>query len=225
VAAAPPAPQFNPEPTDWERRGEVGLLRGYFGTWKRELFSPDPFWRSVRPDGSLWDAISFGWITSLVYALPAALVSWGQVQLQTQSAFGNPGLEGPLREFVQLSRDPRWLFGSMAATLVFYPATFLISAAIFHVLCLIFGAGKNGFTATARVFGYASAPMLVGWVPCLGPIVAGLYSLVLQIWGLTRIHRTDVWRPIVAYVVLILLSVCCACGIVFAAIGAADGFK
>lgn len=225
VAAAPPVEQFNPVPTDWERRGEVGFFAGYFRTLKRELFSPDPFWRSVRPDGSLWDALSFGWLTTAVYLVLSSPLTWLQFQFQTRSLFESPGMEPEVQEIFQRFTDPRWLFGGMALVLLLYPISFFISAAVLHVACLIFGAARSGFTATARAIGYSTAPLIVGWVPCLGGIVAGVYNLVLEIWGLARIHRTDVWRPIVAYLTLLLVAVCCTCGIIFAVIGAAGGFK
>ncbi len=225
MAAAPPVPQFVPEPTDWERRGEVGSFAGYFRTLKRELFSPDPFWRSVRPDGSLWDALSFGWITTAVYVVLASPLTWLQFHFQTRSALEAPGMEPQLRQLFELFGDPRWLFGLMGVGLVLYPLGFIISAAFLHVALLIFGGAKSGFTATARVIGYSTGPMIVGWVPCLGGIVGPVYNLVLEIWGLARIHRTDVWRPIVAYLALLFVVLCCICGLVFAAIGAAGGFK
>ena len=38
-------------PTPWERRAEIGALRGLWETWKLAMFKPDPFFRSVQPDG------------------------------------------------------------------------------------------------------------------------------------------------------------------------------
>lgn len=224
MAAAPAVEQFAPAPTEWERRGDVGFFAGYYQTLKREMLTPDPFWRSVRPDGSLWDALAFAWIAWAVNWVLASPLQWFWFKLQTMSTLGSSTADAQVRQIFEWIASPVVLAAWIVGGVLLYPVFFLISAGIFHLGCLLFGAGKSGFGATARALGYATGPSLLAWVPCVG-FVAGIYGLVLEFWGLTRIHRTEVWRPIVGYLVISVLLSCCLCGLPIAIIGAIGGLK
>lgn len=217
-----PAAGFDPQPTDWERRAELGVFAGFFGTLKKSLFSPDPFWRSVRPDGSLWDALSYAWINNAIYALLAMPIA----ALQMRMSMGDLPRDTPQAEEVArffaafMTVQNMAVLGVVLAVLA--PVLVLINSAVFHLALLMVGGAKSGFGATVRALSYGSGPWLLSWVPCLN-FFAALYGLVLQIWGLVRLHRTDVWRPIVGLLLLSVILGCCFGAVAVAAGMAAAG--
>jgi hypothetical protein len=101
--------------------------------------------------------------------------------------------------------------GVLISLVVLYPLTFLINVVIIHLGCLIFGAAKNGFNATARVVAYASAPAVVGWVPCIGTLAA-LYVIVLEVWGISRVQETSVARAVGGVLFILVLFICLCAG-------------
>src|SRR5579871_1032192 len=72
--AAPPAASASGArvPTPWERRAELGVVQGFLLNVKQMVVDPDGFWRSVRPDAPLSDALFFGWIVAVIGALVSA---------------------------------------------------------------------------------------------------------------------------------------------------------
>ena len=61
------------ELTPWERRKELGLVHGFFETWKRSMFSPQQFFPTVRPDVPWSEALYYAWIIhgiTVVLGLP-----------------------------------------------------------------------------------------------------------------------------------------------------------
>ncbi|HZH04639.1 MAG TPA: YIP1 family protein, partial [Myxococcaceae bacterium] len=241
VSVAAEAPQAPPaavtltrEETPWERRAQNGVVPGYFETWRQVMFSPDPFWRRLRPDGPWPDALFFGWIT-------AALA--GLLQLPFQFFSFNAQLQNILlRSNRDHSRTSEWMrqiaeamqqaggaavaIGSYVGTTLFIPVALFISAAVLHGTCLLLGTGGKGFWASFRVVAYASAPALLGWIPCVGGFVF-LYALVLEILGVARVHETSLEKAAAAVLLPLLLICCCVAGLIAAVaggiVGAASG--
>jgi len=219
--AAAPARE---EPTPWERRKELGLLQGYWQTWTKVVLSPAKFWASVSPQGPLQDALFFSWITSAISSLMSLPFLFLQdpegirrgLQMLPLSA------EAQRMAMIVLSGNGRTVL--VLTGLVLYPLGFIINTAIIHLFALLFGASKNGFTATARAAAYSAAPMLLGWLPCVG-VAAGLYVVVLYIWGLGALQRTSTGRAGAAVLSPIGVVLCCTCVGVFAAVAAAVGSR
>lgn len=192
-------------PPPWERRGELGLIAAFIAQWKMSIFEPDKFWRSVPPEGSTGQALLYAWLVGLLQAVPAFLIqalNFSQVKSSLMTAIPN------LPEWVD-SLNP-WVF-SAALTLpvvVLFPASFYLSSAMVHLGCKLWGAGDRGFSATARVLGYAQGPLLVGWVPMLG-FVGVVYVVVLQVMGISRLHGTTGGKAALGLLTIPILLTCC----------------
>ncbi|MBX5483655.1 MAG: YIP1 family protein [Myxococcaceae bacterium] len=213
-----PALLLGRAPTAWERRAELGAWTGLWRTWKEVLFAPEAFWKTLRPDGPAQDALFFGWLV----AIAGAVIQAPLLALQ---------IAGHWEEFRELfstlsSHPADWrgdldrLFSSgsslvmvliLVAGLVAYPLSAVVTAAINHLFCLLFGAGKYGFWATFRVVAYASAPLVFSAIPVVGSL-AGMWGLVLTAWGLARIQETTVGRAAAAVFALQVALCCCVCG-------------
>ncbi|MDY7227511.1 Yip1 family protein [Hyalangium rubrum] len=205
-------------PTPWERRGELGFVQAVWQTLKQTMLHPDTFWSSVRPEAPWVDAMLYGWMLTVVGAVlqvPFNMLTFSTMRRQMESAMAAGGPTPPEFERVMgwVSDNAAGLSGGFAlATIVLYPLSFVLSGAVIHLGCLIFGANRNGFGATLRVVGYSSAPVLLAWVPAVGG-AAGLYVLVLEIWGIYKVQETTVGRAIGGVLSLTVGLVCCSCGV------------
>ena len=96
----------------------------------------------------------------------------------------------------------------------------LVSSALIHVALMLVGGAKNGFVATLRAISYAQAANVAMVLPFCGSLLASVGIIVLQIIGVSVLHRISIGKAIVG--VLIPLVACCACvATIFAIFGAA----
>jgi len=72
----------------------------------------------------------------------------------------------------------------------------------------MFGASKNRFTATFRAYGYAYAPMLFFWVPCIN-IVAWLYFILQLIFGIQSLQETTLAKASAIVLTPMAIGICC----------------
>ena len=97
-------------------------------------------------------------------------------------------------------------------TYVFGVIGMLIVSTIYHGLVLLVGGRKWIKTFAAVV--YSSTPsLLLSWVPIIG-FLAYVWSLILLVIGLAKIHKISYWRSAVA---VILLPVILLFGLIFTA--------
>jgi hypothetical protein len=214
------------EPTAWERRSELGLVQAAWQTWKKSLLEPEKFWSSVSPQGSAFDAVFYGWVITVLAAVPTFFMNWLNfkgLQAQLTQVLGQLKDVPPevLTAIDKLgSNSAAFALGFAISSVLFYPLSLLISAALTHLGCLVFGAGKNGFGATLRVLAYSSGPALFAWIPMVGA-AAGIYIIVLEVWGITRVQETSVGRSLGGVLAIPVLVSCCLSGLLVAAFVAA----
>lgn len=80
----------------------------------------------------------------------------------------------------------------------------LITSAVYHALIWIVG-GRKGIIKTFAAVVYASTPSLIlGWIPMIG-IIVSLWSLILTIVGLSKLHKISYWRSGFAVILLPLI--------------------
>jgi len=205
------------ESTPWERRGELGLLSAYWETWKGILLSPEKFWERVRPQGSLWDALAFAWIASALGTLLGLPLQLLQNTDQLREALDRVNEIPPeVRESLLSFFGGGGQLGLALGGLLLYPVTFIITAGILHLFCMLFGMAQNGFNATARAVGYAMAPLALSWVPCVN-LFLFVYILVLEVWGLARLQRATQGRAAAVVLIPYVLLCCCGCAGLMAA--------
>lgn len=217
------------EPTSWERRSELGFFKALFETWKKTILEPEKFWAALQPRASVGDALLYGWLLSAVSGVMGFLMAIANIggqkeqieQVLSQMKNVPEELERFFRMFTE-SSVPIYAALFLGGVLL-YPLSFVISSVLLHLGCLVFGAAKNGFAATARIVGYSSAPAVFSWVPMLGAFMA-IYVMVLQGWGVARAQESTVARAVGAVLFIPVLAMCCVClGGVAAGIAAAQG--
>jgi hypothetical protein len=204
------------EDTPWERRATVGWFKCLFETWKRTLLTPQAFWASVKPDGSWTDALIYGWILFALGVLlsaplgPLGLGGFGLQHALDQVSELPPGTREALRQYASGASGLQ-----LGCSLFLYPVFLIISSAILHLFCMLFGAAKNGYFATLRVVAYAAATNIFSPIPCIG-ILAGLYGGVLVVLGVSAVQETSLGRATAA---VVAPAVVLCCGVALLAVG------
>ncbi len=96
----------------------------------------------------------------------------------------------------------------------------VFSSVLSHVFLMLFGGARNGFVATFRAVCYVQVAALLLIVPFCGGVLAGAFALVLEILGLSTLHKISLGKAAAA--VLLPTFLCCAClCVLFVMVGAA----
>ena len=190
--------------------GEFNLqdpVGSFIRTVQNVVINPVGFFRGIPKQGNF--------VSPLVFALICAVISGilgGIINFLIGLAFssGNQGVTGAFLS----------LIGNIILTPIGVAIGLFIGAGIYHLLVLLLVKPSNaGFEATFRVVAYASVIQLVSWIPIVG-IVAGIYGIVLSVFGIREVHNTTTGRAaavvLIPVVVIVLLAL-----IIVALVGAA----
>jgi len=219
-AEIPKAPATDVLPT-WEAPEPGPFFPAAWASAKEILSTPAETFRRMPGSGGFAKPLKF-------YILVTWLTSAVAVMYQMVAAAINPALfSGP--QGTNLSQAV--LLSIFAGAIVLMPLLLLVgvffSAALVHGALLMVGGARKPFEVTLRALCYAGgATSVIQLVPLCGGWVSSLAWLVYSVIALKESHSTDLWRPIVA---LLLVGLLC-CGAVFAlavvtaaAAGAATG--
>lgn len=80
-----------------------------------------------------------------------------------------------------------------------------------HIFVYALG-GRKGYLETVKALIFGSTPyMLIGWIPVIGTIIGGIWSLVLSIIGVRELHQVSTGRAfgavILSAVILLVIIV------------------
>lgn len=81
----------------------------------------------------------------------------------------------------------------------------VISGLLYFVMLRLLGGGAS-VTATMTVMLYSTAPLLLAWLPVVGRLVM-LFSIYIQIAGLTEINDVTRGRVLLAFILQVLLAI------------------
>lgn len=122
----------------------------------------------------------------------------------------------PFRQFLPAAPGgaaetlPRFYYvAMMALSPLIIAVSVVLSTCIVHVALLLVGGARSGFVATLRALCYAQVAALALVVPFCGAIVCGLWTLVLEVLGVSTLHRISIGRALLG--VLLPVVVCCGC--------------
>lgn len=197
----PPGPAARP-PIPWEDPGRP-RLGAFFETLKLLFMRPREAFERMPISGDVLRPFLFALITGWLGVLFQCV--W---ELSTRDLMRSMAPSPDAWKGVYDLPVGAWPF--IAALGPFFIAVgVLISTVTYHVALLLTGAGKRGFAATLRVICYAQAGTVLAIVPFCGSVVAGIWTIVLTILGLSVAHRITVGRAAVA--VLLPVALCCVC--------------
>lgn len=206
------------ELTPWERRDELGLVSGFWLTTRAALVDPKKFFASVRPDGSVGDALLFGWLSSALAAPFVFLQLW--LTLTTMKAplkqvleqLAKQGSDIALPDFSPASVAALFAFPSVAL----FPLSLIMGVATIHVGLLLFGAGARGFGASMRAMSYVYATQIPIAILSVVPGVGGLAGLAVYFYlavALTKLHGSTTGRTLLGMLLVPLALGCCGAGV------------
>lgn len=185
---APPPPAAESLPVlPWEDRGR-SAFDGLFETVKLLATRPGEAFSRMPTEGGigrpLFYAVVIGWLGVVVN------IGWNLL------------FQGMWLPFLESTEDLAGMgamygltigWGMIMAVLapLFIILTVFVVAAVFHLILMILGGANRGFEATVRVVCYTQTAQLAGLVPCCGPIVGLVWTVVLYTVGLSTAHRTS----------------------------------
>ncbi|MBL8921588.1 MAG: YIP1 family protein [Myxococcaceae bacterium] len=208
---------FAPTPTPWERRAELGFVQAVWQTWKQTVFEPAKFWAQHDPNGPGLDAFLYGWLISSlagVLQIPFLILNFAQTQAQMRDlARAMKDVPSPVQAFFDVfTGSPVVLsVGLGVSSIILFPLSVLIGAGLVHVGVRMVGGTQQPFTTTLRALCYALAPNVLQGVPVVGGLV-GIYTLVLEVWGIRDGHKLTTGRAIIAVMWPMVLLCCCGGG-------------
>src|SRR5262245_7205816 len=172
----------------WEQRREIGFFPALIQNLKACLFDPSAFYSAMPKRENFGSALGYvlllGWIGGLGGLL------WDRVSQgfwrQALQNLGVPTQEPQLGDGMMGA-----LYAGYAVMLpVFIAIAVFIISGIFHVSLWIVGGASAGFEGTFRTHAYAvGSTALFQWIPFCGGLIALIWSLVLQVYGFSRVHE------------------------------------
>ncbi|MFZ4777522.1 MAG: YIP1 family protein [Terrimicrobiaceae bacterium] len=218
----PPVQPIPVAPSDvapvWESAGELPPFTAAVESVKQVLTKPVETFQAMPGDGGFAKPLKFyilvSWITSAVAVI-----------YQTAAALINPAM------FVgeEAKNLPQYALVLIFAGVIIFMPVFLflgsfISSGILHGALMLVGGAKKPFETTLRVFCYASgSTSALQLVPLCGGWLYSVASLVYCVIGLKEAHRIELWRPIVA--ILLIMLICCGAVFGFAALAVGVGYS
>lgn len=173
-------------PFPWPPPENEPVLEALVRTWKESVFQPKSFFARMPRE------FGFGWV--LVYYLIIGVLSAG-ISLFWEMVLGPSLLERwltqdgvqPTSPVLDFLLSPLWLIMGL-----------YVVAGICHVCLLLVRGAHHGFGVTTRVIAYCGGPQLFSVVPFVGPVVAGIWSLVITVIGFREAQETTTGRAIAA---------------------------
>lgn len=98
--------------------------------------------------------------------------------------------------------------GAMVTALIFALIAGIIGLAIgsilLHIGVIVMG-GRGGFMQTFKAVIYGQTPYyLLGWIPIVG-LIAGIWGLVVEIFGIRELHDMTTGRAVFAWLISLII--------------------
>ena len=188
--------QFGPESEiPWERLDKYGFFQGFFQTIRPAMFNPTLFFQNMPVGGGTIKPLTF----CLLIAELQAIVQFLLV-LVGGGAAESAGMGGFFLGF-----------GSFFILLlypIFYAMALYLSTGLNHLFLMLFQSASRGFEGTFRAVCYGSAPLILSLIPFIGPVIGGIWALVVTVIAYKCVHQSTyprVTASILAPIFLVML--------------------
>ncbi len=182
--------------TPWEKRGELGIFKGIFLTFKQTLFQPGLLFKAKRYPEGIGEPLAYGLLIGgfgdmLAFFWPVLLFAMGLL---------------PFGDSFFARINGIWIFLTL---LVGIPLAVVLNmifySGILHLMLLLVRGGKKGFQSTFRVVAYSQSALVWNIIPFMGSWIATLWKLVIQVIGLHEIHGIGYARVITAFLLPVFI--------------------
>ena len=170
----------------------------YINTWKEVILRPSEFYRSMPKTGGYADPLTFAAINFILYGLLTALIAG----LFGRGMYGGmyDGMYGGFRGLGFLTIITNVIIIPFAGIISLF-----IEAAILYIIYKVLG-GKGSYEGTVRFISYATAVLLLSWIPFLG-WVFGIYGIYLYILGGMNVHDVSMVKSTIAVLLPTFLAI------------------
>lgn len=234
--APPPVPPPPPPPgmpgsyagIPWEHRQQIGFAEALVETVKLFIKEPAATWARVRPQGDLFEALTFSVLVSWVGVAASAV--WSMLTPSPFIHFLPPALRD--RMGAAMAGHMVGAVFQIVLAPVFIVIGLFIWAGLVHLSLMIVGglsSSTSGFEGTFRAIAYSGVGDLAQVVPVVGGLIALVWKIILSVMGIVALHRTTTGKAVAG--VLIPLAVCCVCVVIVVVViaagvaGAVSGFR
>lgn len=163
----------------------------YIETWKEVIQRPSDFYRKMPTTGGYADPLTFAAISYIIYGLLIALFNRGMMG----GMYGYSGGAGGFSLSMVIMAAIMMPIGGIISI--------FIGAAIIYIIYKVLG-GTGTYEGTVRFVSYATAVLVLSWIPIIGWIV-GLYGIYLYIVGGMFVHNVSMGRSAIAVLLPTLL--------------------
>lgn len=170
----------------------------YIDTWKEVILRPSDFYRNMPKTGGYADPLTFAAINFILYGLLTALIAG----LFGRGMYGGmyDGMYGGFRGLGFLTIITNVIIIPFAGIISLF-----IEAAILYIIYKVLG-GKGSYEGTVRFISYATAVLLLSWIPFLG-WVFGIYGIYLYILGGMNVHDVSMVKSTIAVLLPTFLAI------------------
>lgn len=211
---------------EWDRRRELGMFRAWWLTSKRMMVSPLQTLDVISPEGTVLESSIYAGICSLTGIVPTLLIY--ALFIGGAMAFGAMKADPDSPRKIGLLAGTGIGVGVMVLYLVMFAGfsvLYLLGSAGIELLILrLAGLPQARYSVSVRAHALSMAPYVIGVFPLCSLYVFPIWSLVLRVFSIHKLHRTT--GGMGAASALIPLAVCCVSvmglyAVMFAAIGLA----
>jgi hypothetical protein len=200
----------------WERTGGQSPVTTAVASVKQVLSTPSATFAQLPAEG--------GFIKPLFFYVLTAWTSGGAaLAYQLMAALINPSMV-----FGEVAISTSMMVGIFVGLLFFLPVILIfglyVSAGLFHLALLMTKGANKPFEATFRALAYAQgSASVLQFVPLCGGYIYPALSIVYSVIALREVHRVELWRVVLAAVLLFLLfcGLAMGAGLLFVGLGSA----
>ncbi|OIO02658.1 MAG: hypothetical protein AUJ49_05845 [Desulfovibrionaceae bacterium CG1_02_65_16] len=194
-------------PVPFEDLPRHGFFPGLWGTIRMVLIAPAPFFRVMPTHGGMAKPLVFHLLLAEFMVVCQYLWSLAGIGA-TAEYLGSPEVMDMGLGLAQAA--PIMLFIVYPLLLVM---RLMLMTGIIHLLLKLIRSGASGGEATFRVLCYSAAPLILGVIPGVGPLIGGVWSIGLTVIGLKEAHRTRFSASMFAVLVPILMMLAAIIGL------------
>ena len=218
------APEFKPfKPEEfsetgipWDKQDELGFFGALLETIKQIIAMPTDFFQRMPLEGGYGKPFLYGLILGTAGTVISQL--WGMI-MNTAGLTLPATILGMNSGADQMAGAAASSFASFILGVIMAPfgvaLGILAGAGVLHLMLMIVGGANEGFETTFRCVSFVQTAQLAQMIPLVGPLVASIWAIVLQVIALRETHEISTGKALLA---ILLPTIICCCVVGFIAL-------